>query len=336
MRAILGGLGKIPRPTPAILVALVALLIAASGAAVAAIPSSDGTITACRDIKTGALRVIDAPSQSCVNSKETLLPWKDGIHGTVANSDNSDKLDNKDSTDFYAAGSKVADSAHADQADTAASAGDADTLDGKDSTQFANATHAHSGADITSGTVEADRIEDGSGSNLDADTLDGLDSTEFGAAASAVKVERLELPVPDIFPGREQPPNSETIFETNAFEIRGVCNSFRLLSSVDVAEAKLLLVAKEGGALVVVTREGGNTESINLQPGESAPLGSLQTTSLSGGGDPHTYNSYLAETHPSSPFPGGFLHGQATMSIGRAFERSEGEDCTFNVSGLGQ
>jgi hypothetical protein len=113
MKATLGGfLGKIPTPTPAMAVALLALLIAASGAAVAAIPSSDGTITACRDNKTGALRVIDAASQMCT-SKETQLTWKDGIHGTVANADNAanaDKLDNKDSADFYAAGSKVADS----------------------------------------------------------------------------------------------------------------------------------------------------------------------------------------------------------------------------------
>jgi hypothetical protein len=68
MKATLGGfLGRIPRPTPAMAVALLALLIAASGAAVAAIPSSDGTITACRDTKSGALRVIDAASQTCTS-----------------------------------------------------------------------------------------------------------------------------------------------------------------------------------------------------------------------------------------------------------------------------
>lgn len=160
-------------------VALLALIIAASGAAVAAIPSADGTITACRDNKSGALRVIDAEppqSQTCT-SRETQLAWKNGLTGsTVAN---ADKLDNKDSTEFYAAGSKVADSSHADQADSAASAGDANTLDGKDSTQFADSSHTHSGADITSGTVEADRIEDGQGSNLNADQLDGLDSTQL-------------------------------------------------------------------------------------------------------------------------------------------------------------
>src|SRR3712207_3396676 len=46
---------------------------------------------------------------------------------------NADKVDGKDATAFYAAGSKVSDSSHADRADSATSAGDANTLDGKDS-----------------------------------------------------------------------------------------------------------------------------------------------------------------------------------------------------------
>jgi hypothetical protein len=52
---------------------------------------------------------------------------------------NADKVDGKDATAFYAAGSKVADSSHADQADSATSAqnaANADKLDGKDSAQF--------------------------------------------------------------------------------------------------------------------------------------------------------------------------------------------------------
>lgn len=117
MRTILGGLGRrIPRPTPAMGVALLALLIACSGVAVAAIPSSDGTITACRDNKNGTLRAIDT-GKTC-SARETQLAWKDGITGKVAD---SDKLDNKDSTDFYTAGSKVADS---------------ELLDGKDFSDF--------------------------------------------------------------------------------------------------------------------------------------------------------------------------------------------------------
>jgi hypothetical protein len=120
MRATLGGfLGKIPRPSPAMVVALLALLIAASGAAMAAgsFTASDGTITACRDNRSGVLRVIQS-NQTCT-SKETTITWKDGITGKVAD---SDLLDGKNSTDFYAAGSKVADS---------------DKLDNRDSTEFA-------------------------------------------------------------------------------------------------------------------------------------------------------------------------------------------------------
>ncbi len=64
-------------------------------------------------------------------------------------------------------------------ADTANSARNADTLDGKDSAQFADSSHAHSGADISSGTVEADRVEDGAGSDLNADQLDGKDSVAY-------------------------------------------------------------------------------------------------------------------------------------------------------------
>jgi hypothetical protein len=98
MKAILGGiLGRIPIPSPAMVVALVALLIAASGAAVAAIPSSDGTINACRDTRTGTLRVINAEGGQRCTTKETQLAWKDGITGKVAD---SEKLDGRDSTDF--------------------------------------------------------------------------------------------------------------------------------------------------------------------------------------------------------------------------------------------
>ncbi len=80
---------------------------------------------------------------------------------------NADKLDGLDSTGFYAAGSKVADSSHADQADSATTAqsatnaqnaANANTLDGKDSTGF-----------YAAGSKVAD-----------ADKLDGKDSTALG------------------------------------------------------------------------------------------------------------------------------------------------------------
>jgi len=94
MWATLGGvLGKIPRPSPAMVVALVALLIACSGAAFAAIPSSSGTITACYDKGNGTLEVIDPAAGKACNSTETQLSWKDGITGKVADSDMLDGLD---------------------------------------------------------------------------------------------------------------------------------------------------------------------------------------------------------------------------------------------------
>jgi hypothetical protein len=58
--------------------------------------------------------------------------------GTATNL-SADELDGRDSSGFYAQGSKVADSSHADRADSAASASsaaDADLLDGKDASQF--------------------------------------------------------------------------------------------------------------------------------------------------------------------------------------------------------
>src|SRR5215208_5236160 len=142
MRAIfLGGvLGKVPRPSPAMVVALLALLIAASGAAIADIPSRwDGVITACRDNRSAVLRVIDAENGQTCGSKETEIAWKDGFTGKVAD---SELLDGYDSDHFYAAGSKVADSEKLDGQDSTAflganqKAADSDKLDGVDSTQF--------------------------------------------------------------------------------------------------------------------------------------------------------------------------------------------------------
>ncbi len=61
------------------------------------IPSSDGTITGCRNNQSGALRIIDAEAGQTCKASETQLTWKDGIHGKVAD---SDKLDGLDSTNF--------------------------------------------------------------------------------------------------------------------------------------------------------------------------------------------------------------------------------------------
>jgi hypothetical protein len=112
------------------------------------------------------------------------LPAQTGTAPLAVNSEtkvdhlNADKLDGLDSGALLGANDTAIDSLHADQATNA------DKLDDMDSTQFANSWHTHSGGDITSGTVDANRIEDGPGSGLDADKLDGMDSTEFAASST--------------------------------------------------------------------------------------------------------------------------------------------------------
>jgi hypothetical protein len=67
----------------------------------------------------------------------------------------------------------------------------ADMLDGQEAAAFATSSHVHSGAAITSGTVDADRIEDGQGSGLDADTIDGQEPSAFRGARAYATVDTL-------------------------------------------------------------------------------------------------------------------------------------------------
>ena len=82
---------------------------------------------------------------------------------------------------------------------------DAALLDGLDSTAFAEAAHTHTGADITSGTVDEGVIDvliarvadvfdivlaaDGTGSGLDADLLDGRSSADFAPAGQSMSIQ---------------------------------------------------------------------------------------------------------------------------------------------------
>ena len=93
--------GRAHMPSPAMGVALVALVLALGGVTYAAIPGADGTITGCVNTANGALRVIDTAAARGCNSGETTLTWKDGITGKVAD---ADRLDGKDSTAFLAQG----------------------------------------------------------------------------------------------------------------------------------------------------------------------------------------------------------------------------------------
>jgi hypothetical protein len=100
-----------------------------------------------------ALKV--ANTETDAGSKGLAVTVADGMHPIVVNATagkatnlNADELDGMSSTDFYAEGSKVADSEHADQADSATNAtsaqnasnsdnaANADLLDGQDATDL--------------------------------------------------------------------------------------------------------------------------------------------------------------------------------------------------------
>ena len=84
-----------------------------------------------------ALNIAVAPGQP---------PLKVNAEAGTATNLSADELDGKDSSDFYAAGSKVADSSRADQADFAANAqnaSNADKLGGRAPGGFASASHDH-------------------------------------------------------------------------------------------------------------------------------------------------------------------------------------------------
>lgn len=141
------------RPSPATVIAVAALVVAASGAAVAAIPDGSGVVTACLKenhlpIVEEQIRIIDAEAGETCDSRETALRLAstDGS-GKVAD---ADRLDGMDSGDFLGATGKAADS---------------DLLDGTDSSAFAKRRWAIVRADGTlarsSGGVRTGRIGNG-------------------------------------------------------------------------------------------------------------------------------------------------------------------------------
>ena len=74
---------RLRRPSPATVLSIVALVMATSGFAVAAIPGSDGRIVGCFHKRTGALRVVDAARQ-CNRRTERVLSWnQEGAPGTA-------------------------------------------------------------------------------------------------------------------------------------------------------------------------------------------------------------------------------------------------------------
>lgn len=119
-------------------------------------------------VATGSALVVNNPSGGSalglqVNSGQAPLTVNADA-GTATNLD-ADKVDGKEASDFLGKMEKAADADTLDGINSSgfyqagSKAADSDKLDGKDSTQFANATHPHSGADITSGTVAEPRID---------------------------------------------------------------------------------------------------------------------------------------------------------------------------------
>ena len=121
------------------------------------------------------------------------------VNGTAgkATNLNADRLDGKNAIDFYAAGSKVADSEQLDGMDSAAflqttgKAADSELLDGMDSTAFLQA----------------------SGKAADSDLLDGKDSSQFVQGNGALESAAVAVPAGSFF----------TIMETPEFRVAYSC-----------------------------------------------------------------------------------------------------------------
>jgi hypothetical protein len=68
--------------SPTVVIAAVAAAVVTSGLAFAAIPSRNGTITACANKKTGALRVVDADKRQRCRRTERRITWNQrGVPG---------------------------------------------------------------------------------------------------------------------------------------------------------------------------------------------------------------------------------------------------------------
>ena len=67
---------RIPKPSPAMVVALVGVLIGLGGVAFATIPDSSGTIHGCAHKQSGALRAVESPGDCRAN--EQLISWNQG------------------------------------------------------------------------------------------------------------------------------------------------------------------------------------------------------------------------------------------------------------------
>jgi hypothetical protein len=137
-------------PSPATVIALVALVVALGGVTYAAIPSPDGTISGCYSTSTGTLRVVDAAGDEDCASGEKAIAWKTGSN--VASGDIADgQVRGVDLAPSSVGRSKIAGSA------------------------------VNSGKVADNSLTGADILEASLGKVADANLLDGKNSTDFGA-----------------------------------------------------------------------------------------------------------------------------------------------------------
>jgi hypothetical protein len=139
-------------PSPATVIALIALVVALGGVTYAAIPSGDGTVSGCYSTASGALRVVDAGKDEKCRSGERAIAWKTG-----------EDVRSDDIADGQVRG-----------ADLAPGSVGRSKLAGNAVNGGKVADNSLTGADIAESTLVLGRI-------ADAGRLDGKDSTAFGA-----------------------------------------------------------------------------------------------------------------------------------------------------------
>ncbi len=133
-----------------------------------------------------------------INVASGKAPLKVNAAAGTATNLSADELDGKDSSAFYAAGSKVADSSHADLADNATNAGNAYTVDGKHAADFAAAAHAHDERYYTE-TESDGRYLGKTQKAADSDKLDGKDSSAFAIRTEHNWAVAYECDTPDVW-----------------------------------------------------------------------------------------------------------------------------------------
>jgi hypothetical protein len=156
-------------------------------------------------------------------------------------------------------------------------------------------------------------------------------STDFGAAANNINVRRHELAKP---PSNSGQTNAEKVFQTDEFEVRGVCREQTFgpdpETRISMPIGELLLVAKQPTSTNTVSFEDSTTPSEHflLEFGDAVQIAGTSrfATSLDAA---ITYGSYIADA------PSGFPEGHGSVSFDLS-PSDPGDTCRLSATGLGQ